>query len=142
MFGPSAVQATFALEERNFESWKKTHETDMAESTARKRWHMIAKNVGMREAWSNGQDYVRLWQEGIRPTYSPALTEPDLLLAVTPDALVSASSVRAIPVGAKPAKATSREAKPAEMKPPPSGEKLLAKADFMGVVRRPGRTLP
>jgi small subunit ribosomal protein S23 len=29
-----------------------------------------------RNAWSRGEEYVRLWKEGIRPDYSPALTEP------------------------------------------------------------------
>jgi len=29
-----------------------------------------------RDAWSRGEEYVRLWREGVRPDYSPALTEP------------------------------------------------------------------
>ena len=40
-------------------------------------------NVGSadRKAWSRGEEYVRLWKEGVRPDYSPALTES---IATTP----------------------------------------------------------
>ncbi len=29
-----------------------------------------------RRAWSRGEEYVRLWKQGVRPDYSPALTAP------------------------------------------------------------------
>ena len=32
-------------------------------------------NSADRKAWSRGEEYVRLWKEGVRPDYSPALTE-------------------------------------------------------------------
>jgi len=70
---------------------------DDSAQLARKRWRMIAlgsdggggggggdsgSEVGAigedanRKAWSRGEEYVRLWKEGVRPDYSPALTEP------------------------------------------------------------------
>lgn len=85
-FGPSAIEENFRLEEKALESWKRTHETDMAASTARKRWHMNAEHLGPK-TWSGGRDYVRLWQEGIRPTYSPALATT----VITPKGLVASS---------------------------------------------------
>jgi len=57
---------------------------------ARNRWRMVTlgnrgeESVGGvvgnvdsadRKAWSRGEEYVRLWKEGVRPDYSPALTE-------------------------------------------------------------------
>ena len=65
---------------------------------ARRRWRMIAlggtsgggssdsSSTGAgaaaadgdahRNAWSRGEEYIRLWKGGMRPDYSPALTEP------------------------------------------------------------------
>lgn len=41
-----------------------------------KRWKvLVEKNHGVSQ-WTRGEEYVRLWQEGIRPNYGPALTEP------------------------------------------------------------------
>jgi len=60
---------------------------------ARNRWRMVTSTPGSRgeeessgvgvgdvdsadrKAWSRGEEYVRLWKEGVRPDYSPALTE-------------------------------------------------------------------
>lgn len=83
-FGPSMLERTFMLEEKSFETWKRTHETDMAASTARKRWRMIMESVNTKETWSRGQDYVRLWQQGVRPTYSPALATSAVTQANAP----------------------------------------------------------
>ena len=76
----------------------KTERLDDTSQLARKRWRMIALGsessdsnsggvgVGVggtpgddtanRNAWSRGEEYVRLWKEGVRPDYSPPLTEP------------------------------------------------------------------
>lgn len=49
---------------------------DEGAMAARKRWKAIIERSGGNEAWSRGEEYVRLWKEGARPTYSAALTEP------------------------------------------------------------------
>ncbi|PCH33903.1 hypothetical protein WOLCODRAFT_112765 [Wolfiporia cocos MD-104 SS10] len=74
-FGPSQVEITFAKEERAFESWRKNEELDAGENAAKKRWRAIVEREGPPGSWTKGQEYVRLWQEGIRPTYAPLLTE-------------------------------------------------------------------
>ena len=42
---------------------------------ARKRWRAIIERSGNTE-FTRGEEYVRLWKEGIRPDYSPALSAP------------------------------------------------------------------
>lgn len=42
---------------------------------ARKRWKAIVER-DTDKRWTKGKAYVRLWQEGVRPTYAAALTEP------------------------------------------------------------------
>jgi small subunit ribosomal protein S23 len=51
---------------------------------SRKRWRAIIDKEGVRE-WTRGQEYVRLWKEGIRPAYAPTLTDPVPL--ITPDGI-------------------------------------------------------
>lgn len=76
----------------------RTERLDDSARLARSRWRMVTLgshggeeesggvgvgNVGSadRKAWSRGEEYVRLWKEGVRPDYSPALTES---IATTP----------------------------------------------------------
>ena len=69
----------------------RTERLDDSARLARRRWRMVplgSRVVGDdasgpgegdaadRNAWSRGEEYVRLWKEGVRPDYSPALTEP------------------------------------------------------------------
>ncbi|KAJ3477952.1 hypothetical protein NLI96_g10102 [Meripilus lineatus] len=75
-FGPSQVDVVFAKEEKALDTWKKQDELDAGAIAARKKWRAIVENDGPAGSWSRGQEYVRLWKEGVRPTYSPVLTEP------------------------------------------------------------------
>ena len=98
-FGPSETTRGFEAEGRMLEASELRKERlDDSTQLARKRWRMIAlgssdggggggvdsagSEVGAigedanRKAWSRGEEYVRLWKEGVRPDYSPALTEP------------------------------------------------------------------
>jgi len=67
----------------------RTERLDDSARLARRRWRMVPLGSGVgdaasageedahdRNAWSRGEEYVRLWKEGVRPDYSPALTEP------------------------------------------------------------------
>ena len=94
-FGPSQTAHGFEAESRVLEANElRSERLDDSARLARRRWRMIAlgsssdDGVGVsvsgtaggdatdRKAWSRGEEYVRLWMEGIRPDYSPALTEP------------------------------------------------------------------
>ncbi|GBE77799.1 mitochondrial ribosomal protein S25-domain-containing protein [Sparassis latifolia] len=78
--GPSQVDIAFEREGKALETWEKTREQDANENAARKRWKAIVESA-LPGSWTKGQEYVRLWQEGIRPTYAPLLTERTLTRA-------------------------------------------------------------
>lgn len=103
--GPSQVERTFEKEQKALDSWARSDEINAGENAARKRWKAIVEREGPPGSWTRGQEYVRLWQEGIRPTYSPLLKEP---------------------------KITPRPVIPEKV--PLTREQLLSAADFMGVV--------
>ncbi|KAI0275160.1 mitochondrial ribosomal protein S25-domain-containing protein [Gloeopeniophorella convolvens] len=80
-FGPSETEQGFAAEKRVLEANElKSERMDDSANLARRRWRMVALGSQSADAkgseWSRGEEYVRLWQEGVRPDYSPALTEP------------------------------------------------------------------
>ncbi|KAH9948171.1 mitochondrial ribosomal protein S25-domain-containing protein [Amylocystis lapponica] len=70
-FGPSQVEITFQKEEKAFDTWQTRDE--VGENAARKRWKVIVERDGSQGGWTRGQEYVRLWQEGVRPSYAPLL---------------------------------------------------------------------
>lgn len=93
-FGPSDTERGFEAENRVLDANElKTERLDDSARLARSRWRMVAlqshgreeeaSSIGVgnvdspadRKAWSRGEEYVRLWKEGVRPNYSPALTE-------------------------------------------------------------------
>ncbi|KAK7694988.1 hypothetical protein QCA50_002176 [Cerrena zonata] len=71
-FGPSQVEISVTKEEKALDTWHRKAELDAGALAARKRWKTIVEREP--GPWSRGQDYVRLWQEGVRPTYSPMLS--------------------------------------------------------------------
>jgi small subunit ribosomal protein S23 len=95
-FGPSETARGFEAEGRVLEASELRRERlDDSVRLDRSRWRMIAIGSGSddsgsgglgavaggdadanRNAWTRGEEYVRLWKEGVRPDYSPALTEP------------------------------------------------------------------
>lgn len=77
-FGPGEVESAHEMYKKSISTWEKQAELDEGALAARKRWKaIIDKNHGANQ-WSKGEEYVRLWQEGVRPNYMPALTEPTL----------------------------------------------------------------
>ncbi|KAF8274005.1 mitochondrial ribosomal protein S25-domain-containing protein [Lactarius quietus] len=78
-FGPSATARGFAVEDAVLDADERRGERlDDSTRLARRRWRMVPLSTGSsgEGEWSRGEEYVRLWREGIRPDYSPALTEP------------------------------------------------------------------
>jgi small subunit ribosomal protein S23 len=75
-FPKSEIARGVEKELGNLSTWQRQAELDEGALAARKRWRAIVQDhTGSRE-WSKGQEYVRLWKEGVRPSYAPALTEP------------------------------------------------------------------
>ncbi|KAL0951464.1 hypothetical protein HGRIS_008152 [Hohenbuehelia grisea] len=75
IFGASENERAYFKELRSLETWSRSEELDEGAMAARKRWKAIVERSGGKQEWSKGQEYVRLWKEGIRPTYSPVLTQ-------------------------------------------------------------------
>ncbi|KAF4605014.1 mitochondrial ribosomal small subunit component [Pleurotus pulmonarius] len=84
IFGPSEIEHGFMKEKRSLETWERREELDEGAMAARKRWKSIfeRQNGG---TWSRGAEYVRLWKDGVRPTYAPVLTEPEQPVSPSPE---------------------------------------------------------
>jgi small subunit ribosomal protein S23 len=82
VFAPGEIEHAFEKETKGLITWERKAELDEGAIAARKRWKAIVEKQDGVGQWTKGEKYVRLWREGVRPTYSPALTEP-----VTVDAL-------------------------------------------------------
>ncbi|KZT75083.1 hypothetical protein DAEQUDRAFT_761045 [Daedalea quercina L-15889] len=82
-FGPSQVEITFAKEEKALNTFAQNQQQRLEDSLSRKRWRAIVERRGPPPAWTKGQEYTRLWQEGVRPTYGPIqtrITAPKVVL--------------------------------------------------------------
>ncbi|TFK36898.1 mitochondrial ribosomal protein S25-domain-containing protein [Crucibulum laeve] len=73
-FMDTEIEHAFEKEKRSLATWERREELDEGALAARKRWKAIIDKDSTE--WSKGKEYVRLWKEGVRPTYSPALTMP------------------------------------------------------------------
>ncbi|KAK7463867.1 mitochondrial ribosomal small subunit component [Stygiomarasmius scandens] len=76
IFQNSEVAHAFEKEIKSLATWERQAELDEGAMAARKRWRSIVQGNQEPREWSKGQEYVRLWKEGIKPQYLPALTEP------------------------------------------------------------------
>ena len=76
-FKPGPIQQGFDREEENLKSWTQKKYMESESNEARKRWKMVASTPqGERPVqWTEGKTYTRLWKDGIRPDYSPALSD-------------------------------------------------------------------
>ena len=75
-FGPTETERGFSKELEALKTWNVDERYDQNAIAARKRWKAVVEREQPAVPWTAGQEYVRLWREGIRPSYSPALTEP------------------------------------------------------------------
>jgi len=76
VFGPTATEAGFDKEVKAVQSWDTDERYDPSAIAARKRWKMTAERDHHMTGWTGGAEYAKLWKEGVRPDYSPALTKP------------------------------------------------------------------
>jgi len=74
VFGPSEASRTFERHKQSLATWDRKEEQDEGALAARKRWKAIVERHHGANQWTKGEQYVRLWQEGIRPDYMPAVT--------------------------------------------------------------------
>ena len=88
-FGPTETERGFNKEIEALKTWRVDERYDQNAIAARKRWRAVVEREQPAIPWTAGQEYVRLWREGIRPSYSPALTEP---VSITPTGLSSGTS--------------------------------------------------
>lgn len=79
-FAVSEVDRGFQVEQRALKTWERAGNNDEGMFAARKRWKAIVQKRNGVDQWSKGEQYVRLWKEGVRPDYSPILAEPTLAL--------------------------------------------------------------
>jgi len=95
VFGPTEIEQGFEKEKKGLETWERREELDEGAMAARKRWRAIVERQGGVGEWTKGQQYVRLWKEGIRPTYAPALTEPVSIdpSGITPQVITASNDV-------------------------------------------------
>lgn len=85
-FGPTETEQGFNKELEALKTWHVDERYDQNAIAARKRWKAVVEREQPPVPWTAGQEYVRLWREGVRPSYSPALTEP---VSITPAGLSS-----------------------------------------------------
>ncbi|KAI0673377.1 mitochondrial ribosomal protein S25-domain-containing protein [Trametes maxima] len=77
-FGPSQTEITFEKENKAFDTFREAAENNHTAETERKRWKAIVEREGRPDHWTKGQEYTRLWKEGVRPVYAPVLSEPQI----------------------------------------------------------------
>jgi len=70
-FGLREADLNFRKETAALRSWStQDHEDNIEAALARKRWRAVPLQTSPPYSWSRGEDYVRLWRSGIRPTYT------------------------------------------------------------------------
>ena len=73
-FKPTLIERSFAQEEENLKSLDQKKYAESQSNESKKRWKMRVEPPKKIEAkYTKGEAYERLWKEGIRPDYSPAL---------------------------------------------------------------------
>lgn len=82
-FEPTETEKAFAEEEEQLRSWESNAATVQESLEARKRWKAVIDKSGNEGSWTRGEEYMRLWKEGIRPNYMPFLTVPTEQIAST-----------------------------------------------------------
>ncbi|KAI0660320.1 mitochondrial ribosomal protein S25-domain-containing protein [Cubamyces menziesii] len=77
-FGPSQIEITFKKENKAFDTLRDAAAHNRAAETERKRWKAVVEREGRPDQWTKGQEYTRLWKQGVRPVYAPVLTQPQI----------------------------------------------------------------
>lgn len=74
-FAPTQTEHAFEKEKKSLETWERKAEMDSGALIARKRWKAIVDRKNGVNEWTSGQEYTRLWRDGVRPNYLAA-TQP------------------------------------------------------------------
>ncbi|KAI8980769.1 mitochondrial ribosomal protein S25-domain-containing protein [Trametes punicea] len=74
-FGPSQIEITFAKENKAFDTFREAAAQSHSAETERKRWKAVVERDSRPDHWTKGQEYARLWKEGVRPVYAPIFGE-------------------------------------------------------------------
>ncbi|KAF9460147.1 mitochondrial ribosomal protein S25-domain-containing protein [Collybia nuda] len=85
VFSRGEIEHAFEKEKKGLVSFERREELDEGAIAARKRWRAIVEKPGVSEQWTKGEEYVRLWKEGVRPSYAPVLTQPVISEVPTPE---------------------------------------------------------
>lgn len=74
-FKPTLIERSFAQEDENLKSLDQKKYAEAQSNETKKRWRMrVDSPKQIKEVkYTKGEAYERLWKEGIRPDYSPAL---------------------------------------------------------------------
>ncbi|KAG6862180.1 hypothetical protein C0995_004262 [Termitomyces sp. Mi166 len=75
-FSRGEIEDAFEKEKRSLATFERREEFDEGAIAARKRWKAIVEKTEGVQDWSMGEEYVKLWKQGIRPSYAPRLTKP------------------------------------------------------------------
>ncbi|KAG5654725.1 hypothetical protein H0H81_007481 [Sphagnurus paluster] len=91
IFSRGEIEHGFEKEKKGLVTFERREELDEGAIAARKRWKaVVERNDGVKQ-WTKGEEYVRLWKEGVRPTYAPVLTKPLPAQPTTEDVAKSAN---------------------------------------------------
>ncbi|KAF9566128.1 hypothetical protein CPC08DRAFT_682998 [Agrocybe pediades] len=74
VFAPSEAARAHERHKQSLATWDTKEEQDEGALAARKRWKAIVERHHGADQWTKGEQYVRLWQEGVRPDYMPTVT--------------------------------------------------------------------
>ncbi|TDL28217.1 hypothetical protein BD410DRAFT_684934, partial [Rickenella mellea] len=69
-FGKTETEKSFDREGEFLKTWDNVGDARRSSDAARKRWKAIIDTTGWEGSWTKGEEYVRLWKEGIRPNYA------------------------------------------------------------------------
>jgi small subunit ribosomal protein S23 len=101
VFGQGEIAHSFEKEKRGLASFERREEMDEGAMAARKRWKAVfEKQNGVRQ-WTAGQEYIRLWKEGVRPNYAPMLTQPVAVEPTSEEIAGTADFMQAIPAASR-----------------------------------------
>ncbi|KAL1697548.1 mitochondrial ribosomal protein S25-domain-containing protein [Schizophyllum commune] len=97
IFGHSEIEHVFEKMKRGLAGWQRAAAVDEGEMAARKRWKAVADRYEGTVEWTRGEKYVRLWRDGVRPTYSPAISQPTSALGIAPPTAADAAQASTAP---------------------------------------------
>ncbi|KAG6911585.1 hypothetical protein DXG01_011888 [Tephrocybe rancida] len=94
IFSKTEIEHAFDKEKRGLVTFERLEEFDEGAIAARKRWKAIIERTEGVTEWTKGLEYIRLWKEGVRPTYAPQITKPVELEPTVQETAASADHMK------------------------------------------------